>query len=939
MKIELLDIDRLIEVNKLQPVTSHYLFSNKKMIYNPDGILSSEIFGISKADRRSTFAYIDLKRKFIHPHIYANVLIPMFRSTIYIVSGQKRYNVVNGSLQEDEDNGWTGLESLYEHWNEIDWSKSKSVNKTNKTLLTNLTRDQVFIDKELVCPPAYRNITLAGTVDASDHVDPLNNLYVQLIRSVNLLEEGGLFARRQYAAQAKVQDTLVEISDHFKKLIAGKHGMIRKNLMGKSVDYGVRAVISAPSYNNEKFGENIVDIEHTAVPIAQCCSLFYPFIEAWLINFFQREIVNEPNQVSYYDNESKKEVQATLVNPETQFSEKNIRKMINDFIFNPDNRFHVINVEAEVTTPRGKKKKLICTMLLKGKKFLKNNTEQVLNRAMTITDLLYMACVETCEEKRHVMVSRYPVGTDKGIYFSKIRVQSTVKRVHIVFNGKDYPFYPDIDFSVPTSHVGVQFIDTLVMSNSHLDGMGADYDGDQVSTRGIWSDEANDEAEMIMHEKMSALDIRGNNSKGVAKELFNALYELTKDGPNPKTLNAVQASQFLNMAPNDITRGFLAANFADVVNSETKNATGKSKARFNTWDVIDVPANHFFEGQPAKKMNIGRYVLNKFIFQPIGAIQHLGIVNTTLNKSKIGQLDNAIGSLYEQDKITRSQFNEYTDRRDTLGYWLNGMLAHTISERMLKPLPEIEKKKSELLKKYEKEIAAHNLDVMTQISDELVAYAKEILKDDPGMDLYLSGDLDFGNNYKNNSIIKGAVKNELTGEFDFISTSFMNGIDVHDIPAHANSILASQYPASISTADSGYMGKKLLALLQMMEVDEPGTDCGTKHLIPITVTKTNKNDLTYTYFQEGDELKELTPENVDSYVGKVIMARSPMSCINDKICSKCAGRRFYMLNIRHAGLFATQISHAALNLGLKAKHNSLVELFILNPDNLIEDIR
>ena len=291
-----------------------------------------------------------------------------------------------------------------------------------------------------------------------------------------------------------------------------------------------------------------------------------------------------------------------------------------------------------------------------------------------------------------------------------------------------------------------------------------------------------------------------------------------------------------------------------------------------------------------------------------------------------------------ENTITRAQFNTYTNYRDTIGYWLNGMLAHTISERMLKPLDEIEKKKAELCEKYKDQLASGNIDIMTQIADELVAYAKEILKGDPGMDLYDSGDLDFGNNYKNNAIVKGAVMNKITNEFDFISTSFMDGIDIKDIPAHANSILAAQFPASVATRSAGYMGKKLLALLQMMEVDEEGTDCGTKNLIPITITKANKDAVLYTYISDNGQEIMLTRDNVGQYVGRTVMMRSPMSCTSDKICSKCAGKLFYMLDVKHAGLFATQISHSALNLGLKAKHNSLVDLYTLNPDELLEDV-
>lgn len=938
MKIEILDMNRIIAVNKLQEITSPRLFSNK-MMYDSEGILSSDIFGISKGDRRNTFAYIDLKRHFIHPHLYAKVVKQMFRGVIYILSGQKRYVIKNGQLVEDPENGWTGIDELYKRWNEIDWSKSRSVDTTSKKLLMNLSRDQIFIDKELVIPPAYRDVMIAGTIDSSDHVNELNDLYVKLIRSVALLSEGGLFSRTQYATQMKIQDTLVEIMEYFKHQVSRKQGLIRKNLIGKSVDYGVRTVISAPSYNNENIGDNIIDVEHTAVPISECCSLFYPFIESWLKNFFTREIINDPNLITFYDYDTNKEITATMRDPEIQFSEKNIRKFINDYCLNPDNRFKVVNVMVDV--PAKTKKTLKASMILKGKIMLPNNATKVLNRSMTVTDILYLACVDVCE-KRHVMVSRYPVGTDKGIFFNKIRVQSTIKHVNLIFNGKEYPYYPDIDFSISQDKVGVQFIDTLVMSNSHLDGMGADYDGDQVSVRGIYSDEANMEAEEIMNRKTSALNITGANSKGVAKEVYNSLYELTKIGNTPsKKVNPGDTERFLNLKPDNISRGFLAEMFADTVNnSGDKLNTKIRKARYNTWDIISVPANYFFDNQESIDMTVGRFIANKFILEAPGiiGIPGVGIYNNILNKGTIGKLDNIIGQLYLEDKIDRKQFNSYLDHRDTIGYWLNGMLAHTISEKMLKPLPEIEKKKAELCKKYEKELSSGNIDVMTQVSDELVAYAKEILKGDSGMDLYDSGDLDFGNNYKNNAIIKGAVMNKITGEFDFIDTSFMDGIKIKDIPAHANSILASQYPASIATADAGYMGKKLLALLQMMVLDEEGSDCGTKNLIPIKITKANAENVVYTYYREGGQEKMFTREDISSHIGKTIMMRSPMSCTGEKICSKCAGKLFYLLGAYNAGLFAVQISHAALNLGLKAKHNSLVELYTINPDDLIEDI-
>lgn len=442
-----------------------------------------------------------------------------------------------------------------------------------------------------------------------------------------------------------------------------------------------------------------------------------------------------------------------------------------------------------------------------------------------------------------------------------------------------------------------------------------------------------------MNSKMSFLNITGSNSKVVAKEVFNSMFELTKIGKEPgKAITGPERDRFLALRPEDITRSYLASQFADTVNAEKGNATNRHHALHNTWDSILIPAGYFFQDQPEFKTTIGRFIFNKFIFEASASIAAVGFIDAVVGKKMLGNIDNTMADLYMNDVITRKQINAYTDRRDTLGYWLNGMLSHSISEKMLKPLPAVEKRKAELCKKYEKELEAHDVDTMNKIVDELVELAKKELKDDPGMDLYDSGDLDFANNYRNNSIIKGAVINKITGEFDFVSTSFMDGIDVKDIPAHANSILASQYPASIATSEAGYTGKKLIALLQMMEVDYEIEDCGSKNPIPMTITKYNKSFCTNRYIVEGGQERIIDTDNIDSYVGKTVMMRSPMTCISNKLCAKCAGTLYKKLGIEHAGLFATQLSHSALNLGLKAKHDSTVNLFVLNPDTLIEDI-
>ena len=64
LKISLLDVDDFIKKNDFPEVTNPVTFDANKNPTN-DGLLSNILFGITKESRANTFAYIDLKRKFI----------------------------------------------------------------------------------------------------------------------------------------------------------------------------------------------------------------------------------------------------------------------------------------------------------------------------------------------------------------------------------------------------------------------------------------------------------------------------------------------------------------------------------------------------------------------------------------------------------------------------------------------------------------------------------------------------------------------------------------------------------------------------------------------------------------------------------------------------------------------------------------------------------
>ena len=120
MKIDLFDVKEFIELNHLKEVTSPVLFQRGD-VPHPDGLISNEIFGVTTKSRKETFAYINLHGHFFHPHVY-KAIRRMFRNIDKIINGEQYYSInENGNLVLDE-NGYSGINFLYDNWEKINWS-------------------------------------------------------------------------------------------------------------------------------------------------------------------------------------------------------------------------------------------------------------------------------------------------------------------------------------------------------------------------------------------------------------------------------------------------------------------------------------------------------------------------------------------------------------------------------------------------------------------------------------------------------------------------------------------------------------------------------------------------------------------------------------------------------------------------------------------------
>jgi hypothetical protein len=524
MKIDLIPIKKFIVVNNLKEVTDSIMFE-KGSIPSTNGLLSTDIFGVSVKQRRETYAFIRLNGHFLQPFVF-KLLKRMNRNFESIVYGRKKFIIdAKGQLVEDTEKGDTGLEWLYKNWEKINFQKNNSTIRNERIdVLNAYPKETLFTEFWVVIPAFYRDVNLqsAGSGKISHH--EINDKYAKLIRLSGALNNDNNFDFMLNQTRAKVQECLVEIYDLLKGKLEKKHGLIRKSLLGKSIDYGSRSVISAPVFDSNKPEEMQIDFYHCGVPLAQCCALFTPYIVSWVKRFFQREIEKMGSKFPVKRKDGTIQY-VQIKDPALYFNEEYIKKQIDRFIFSSTDRFDPIELPVDDKEFKGK---IYMTFVGRGYDGRTPETESpLMQRPATWCDVLYQAATDVTSDKM-VWVTRYPLLDYFGMLPNKVAVLSTQKTVPMYVGGRLYTHYPKVELDMPKDKLSINFIDTVTMSNLYLAGLGGDYDGDQVTLKGVYSQEACAEAEKIMKSKSHILSIYGQNMRKTTNEGVQTLYMLTK---------------------------------------------------------------------------------------------------------------------------------------------------------------------------------------------------------------------------------------------------------------------------------------------------------------------------------------------------------------------------------------------------------------------------
>lgn len=378
---------------------------------------------------------------------------------------------------------------------------------------------------------------------------------------------------------------------------------------------------------------------------------------------------------------------------------------------------------------------------------------------------------------------------------------------------------------------------------------------------------------------------------------------------NPKkSLSPEEVKELFSLTSRDITAKRMREYFA---------ATETAEARFNTFDTILLPVGKLFNRE-SMQTTIGRYIFNMFCL-PERFLRKYGYQNIVIDKKGIGDLETKIGQMLFNDELTTQEVADYLDRTEWLSFNMAYYMVPSLNYDITVPFDDVIKERDALFEKYKKELDAGDINAADLIEKQLLDLAKKDLEasGNEAYDFYKSKFFNFENNYKKSSIFSGIVENPFTKKIDVLKSNYADGILPEDVAKLNNLTVVGGYSRGVATEQGGYFTKKVNNATQSIVIDEPGTDCGTPHYMKVIIRPEIKSMFLLRYILDSSKLVLLTDENIDKYVGKPVLMRSPMFCKGDKICNKCAGETFYRMGVRNVGLFVSEFAGSLLNLMIR----------------------
>lgn len=529
MNLDILNCDKWVIDNSIPEIKTSNIYSTKSLEPDPDGLGSYEIFGRpGTEERKRTFAYIDLVNKFVHPHCYYE-LTRLQRNIKDLIAGNSDFYVDDfGKLKEIKQGETppsgklvgTGVNFLYKVWDKLNFKVTPDTapgTAMRYEFFNNLNKNEIFMSKCPVIPPFYRDIDVNNKKK-----NEINTFYTKLlINAASLRATSGMFEMFGVSSSdKKIQETLLDLYNYFIDIVGGSKGFIHRNVMGKTTDYSARAVISMARYDANSVDDVEVSFDRSAIPLSTICKCFAPFIKFGIKKIVDR--VLSGNDFIYLTNKKGEIIRKKLASDYmSAFSSDKLDELIELYDESFEHRSDIFKLRCEDGSE-------IPLMYIDDSEetdsttLLDNNSLKT-KHPINLTELFYMAAYDTVRDK-HVFITRYPIEDHNNIYPSKINIIPTINTTKKIVLGEEYPKFPIIPKNVDNTHI---YVSTLRPCPQFLKALGGDFDGDQTSIQGVYTEEANAEADKYIYSIANIVNVNNKSMREFAEVNQVGIFNLT----------------------------------------------------------------------------------------------------------------------------------------------------------------------------------------------------------------------------------------------------------------------------------------------------------------------------------------------------------------------------------------------------------------------------
>lgn len=527
----------------LGQVTSHEIFEGLGGNFHEKGLFSTEIFGrISSNERESRFGYIELGLPVIHPVIWRNILkLKSFYEDIIL---GKAFAIFDKELKDfvpaNELNGHTGYTFFYDNWKDVEFKSTGSGIRLNRLQLIEKYKDNCILKQFLVAPAAFREVEIDAYGRTT--MDEVNELYRRLLQQSRDVPEYfgpnddlSIYDRKRVA----LQNTVVEIYNHYERLLSGKGGFIQSNWASRKVFNGTRNVISSLDTNAADLDlPNRPKFKDVAIGLYQGAVSVKPKTIYGLRSSIIGEVFDSLTQRVELIN--KKTLKLEWVDVGTDVLDRwatpdGLEKVINELKV-VEQRSRAIEIEGHYLALIYKDKDANFK-IFRDITTLPKNLNKDFVYPLTYSELVYLSGLSMWNTTVG-FVTRYPIENYNSSIPCRMYLKTTVKGELRHQLGWDWKRDPDLplalEFPVFELNKPAQWHDSISVPPATLAPLTADFDGDTTSWIACYSLESIAECNKFFKSRLAYIRAGGGIAFSLNIHTLNLTLRYMTGDPQPR---------------------------------------------------------------------------------------------------------------------------------------------------------------------------------------------------------------------------------------------------------------------------------------------------------------------------------------------------------------------------------------------------------------------